>query len=141
MGGGGDVQQRESVLSFKSYEKGREKWQGETLAGVWFDEEPPLDVVARNGIVIITFTPLLGMSDVGQIIVRKLDDAIIKQLKQRAKKQGISLEEAVRRALEDAVKPTKKELLEELKRIRAMSPPITEPPFSQDLIREDRDSR
>jgi plasmid stability protein len=81
------------------------------------------------------------MSDVGQIIVRKLDDAIIKQLKQRAKKQGISLEEAVRRALEDAVKPTKKELLEELKRIRAMSPPITEPPFSQDLIREDRDSR
>ena len=30
-GGGGDVQQGESVLSFKSYEKGREKWQGETL--------------------------------------------------------------------------------------------------------------
>jgi phage terminase large subunit-like protein len=58
MGGGGDVQQRESVLSFKSYEKGREKWQGETLAGVWFDEEPPLDVVARNGIVIITFADL-----------------------------------------------------------------------------------
>ena len=77
----------------------------------------------------------------GQIIVRKLDDTIIKRLKQRAKSQGISLEEAVRRILADAVKPSKDELLEEMRRIRAMSPPITEPPFSQDLIREDRDSR
>jgi plasmid stability protein len=77
----------------------------------------------------------------GQIIVRKLDDAVIKRLKQRAKKQGISLEEAVRRVLLESVKPNKDELLEEMRRIRAMSPPITKPPFSQDLIREDRDSR
>ncbi|WP_246676398.1 terminase family protein [Mesorhizobium sp. B1-1-5] len=71
-GGGGDVQAGESVLSFKSYEKGREKWQGETLHGVWFDEEPPLDIYsegltrtnATDGIAIVTFTPLLGMSDV-----------------------------------------------------------------------------
>ncbi|CAH2395936.1 hypothetical protein MES5069_1270023 [Mesorhizobium escarrei] len=71
-GGGGDVQADESVLSFKSYEKGREKWQGETLRGVWFDEEPPLDIYsegltrtnATGGITIVTFTPLLGMSDV-----------------------------------------------------------------------------
>ncbi|RUV32186.1 MAG: terminase [Mesorhizobium sp.] len=71
-GGGGDVQADESVLSFKSYEKGREKWQGETLHGVWFDEEPPLDIYsegltrtnATGGITIVTFTPLLGMSDV-----------------------------------------------------------------------------
>jgi phage terminase large subunit-like protein len=71
-GGGGDVAAPESVLAFKSYEKGREKWQGETLDGVWFDEEPPLDVYvegltrtnATGGIVIVTFTPLLGMSEV-----------------------------------------------------------------------------
>ncbi|OHV89540.1 terminase [Mesorhizobium sp. ORS 3428] len=71
-GGGGDVQPGESVLSFKSYEKGREKWQGETLHGLWFDEEPPLDIYsegltrtnATGGITIVTFTPLLGMSDV-----------------------------------------------------------------------------
>jgi len=71
-GGGGDVQPKESVLAFKAYEKGREKWQGETLDGVWFDEEPPLDIYtegktrtnATNGMVIVTFTPLLGMSDV-----------------------------------------------------------------------------
>lgn len=71
-GGGGDVQAGESVLGFKSYEKGRAKWQGETLDGVWYDEEPPLDVYvegktrvnARGGMVIVTFTPLLGMSEV-----------------------------------------------------------------------------
>lgn len=71
-GGGGDIQARESVCSFKSYEKGRQKWQGETLHGVWYDEEPPLEIysegktrtAATNGINIVTFTPLLGMSDV-----------------------------------------------------------------------------
>lgn len=62
----------ESVVAFKSYEKGREKWQGETLDGVWFDEEPPLAIYsegltrtqARGMFAIVTFTPLLGMSDV-----------------------------------------------------------------------------
>ena len=29
-----------SHIALKSYEKGREKWQGETLDMVWFDEEP-----------------------------------------------------------------------------------------------------
>jgi phage terminase large subunit-like protein len=80
-GGGGDVQQGESVLAFKSYEKGRQKWQGETLDGVWFDEEPPLDIysegrtrcVARSGIVIITFTPLLGMTDVVKLFLGEAD--------------------------------------------------------------------
>jgi len=92
-GGGGDVQQGESVLSFKSYEKGREKWQGETLDGVWFDEEPPLDVygegftrtVARNGIVIITFTPLLGMSDVVRLFLTEADVAAMHALAKKTK--------------------------------------------------------
>ena len=71
-GGGGDVQAGQSALAFKSYEKGREKWQGPTLDGVWFDEEPPSDIYsegltrtnATGGITMITFTPLLGMSEV-----------------------------------------------------------------------------
>jgi phage terminase large subunit-like protein len=61
-----------SVISFKSYEKGREKWQGETLDWVWFDEEPPQDIYtegltrtnATGGLVWVTFTPLKGMSEV-----------------------------------------------------------------------------
>ncbi|MEQ9111212.1 MAG: terminase family protein [Rhodospirillaceae bacterium] len=61
-----------SHIVFKSYEKGREKWQGETLDWVWFDEEPPVEIYtegltrtnATNGIVWLTFTPLLGLSPV-----------------------------------------------------------------------------
>lgn len=73
-GGGGDVQPGVSTLSFKSYEKGREKWQGPTLDGCWFDEECPIDIYTegltrtnngqRGQFTIMTFTPLLGMSDV-----------------------------------------------------------------------------
>jgi plasmid stability protein len=80
----------------------------------------------------------------GQILVRNLDDSVIRRLKQRASQQKLSLEEAVRRILAEAAKPekpSKQVLLAELDRIASMSPPITEPPFSEHLIREDRDSR
>ncbi len=70
---GGDVRNVSSV-QFKSYEKGREKWQGPTIDGVWFDEEAPLDIYTegltrtnngqRGQFAIMTFTPLLGMSEV-----------------------------------------------------------------------------
>jgi phage terminase large subunit-like protein len=61
-----------STIQLKSYEKGREKWQGETLDFVWFDEEPPADIYtegltrtnATDGMTLITFTPLLGMTEV-----------------------------------------------------------------------------
>jgi phage terminase large subunit-like protein len=69
-----------SVLALKSYEKGRGKWQGESLDWLWFDEEPPADVysegltrvTATGGLVFLTFTPLLGMSEV---VRRYLGDA------------------------------------------------------------------
>jgi phage terminase large subunit-like protein len=62
----------ESILAFKFYEKGREKWQGETLDLVWFDEEPPEEIYsegitrlnATGGIGYITATPLLGATKV-----------------------------------------------------------------------------
>lgn len=71
-GGGGDIQAGESLLGFKSYDQGREKFQAETLDFVWFDEEPPLDIYtegltrtnATEGIVYTTFTPLMGMTGV-----------------------------------------------------------------------------
>lgn len=69
-GGGGDVQAGESLLGFKSYDQGREKFQAETLDFVWFDEEPDDDIYmegltrtnATDGIVYMTFTPLKGMT-------------------------------------------------------------------------------
>lgn len=61
-----------SMLQFKTYEKGREKWQGVALEVVWFDEEPPLDIYSEGltrtaetkGIVYLTFTPIMGWSSV-----------------------------------------------------------------------------
>lgn len=61
-----------SILRFKSYEQGRQKFQGETLDFAWMDEEPPEDVynetltrvTATKGMVYCTFTPLKGMSGV-----------------------------------------------------------------------------
>lgn len=61
-----------SEMAFKSYGKGREKWQAATLDGIWFDEECDISVYmegltrtnATNGIVFLTFTPLKGVSDV-----------------------------------------------------------------------------
>ncbi len=61
-----------STLVFKSYDQGRERWQGDTLDFVWCDEEPPEDVYdegltrtnATGGIVWTTCTPLKGMTKV-----------------------------------------------------------------------------
>lgn len=61
-----------STIGFKSYDQRREKWQGETLDFVWFDEEPPQNIYiegltrtnATEGITMITFTPLKGRSEV-----------------------------------------------------------------------------
>lgn len=71
-----------STCLFKSYDQGRTKWQAATVDLVWFDEEPPLDVYsegrtrtnATRGSVMVTFTPLLGMSDVVRRFLMEKDD-------------------------------------------------------------------
>jgi len=62
----------DSVIQFNSYDQGRTKWQADTVDFVWFDEEPPPSIYsegltrtnATGGLVFVTFTPLLGMSEV-----------------------------------------------------------------------------
>lgn len=68
----GDV----SVLKFKSYEQGRSAFEGTEIHVIWCDEEPPLDVYVEcltrtmatgtfeGGMILLTFTPLMGMSEV-----------------------------------------------------------------------------
>jgi phage terminase large subunit-like protein len=68
-----------SVARFKSYEQGRQKFQGESIDWGWCDEEPPEDVyaefltrtVATGGMAFMTFTPLKGRSSV---VLRFLDE-------------------------------------------------------------------
>lgn len=62
----------ESIVIFKSYDQGRTKFQGDSIHVIWFDEEPTAEIYsegltrtnATHGIALMTFTPLLGMSEV-----------------------------------------------------------------------------
>ena len=61
-----------SRLTLKSYDQRREAFQGTEQDVILLDEEPPLDVyteclmrtMTNNGLVMLTFTPLMGMSEV-----------------------------------------------------------------------------
>jgi phage terminase large subunit-like protein len=61
-----------AVAQMKSYDQGREAWQGTEKQGVWLDEEPPMNIytealtrtMTTNGIVLCTFTPMNGMTEV-----------------------------------------------------------------------------
>ena len=69
-----------SVLGFKSYDQGREKFQGTARHVIWLDEEPPLPVYTEcltrtmtvDGLVLCTFTPLRGMTDVARMFAEVL---------------------------------------------------------------------
>lgn len=62
----------ESNLLFRSYDQGREIFQGFELDVVWLDEECPEDVydeslvrtMTTNGMVMTTFTPLNGLTPI-----------------------------------------------------------------------------
>jgi phage terminase large subunit-like protein len=78
-----------STIGLKSYLSGREKFQGETLDWIWFDEEPPADIYTEaltrtnvgNGPVWMTATPLLGMSEVvRRFLQQKSDDRFVIQM-------------------------------------------------------------
>lgn len=61
-----------STLAFKSYQQGRVSFQGTEQDVVWLDEEPPMEIYTEtltrlattDGLLIATFTPLRGLSDV-----------------------------------------------------------------------------
>lgn len=62
---------RWSRLAFKSYDQGRRVFQGTARHLIWLDEECPMDVYGEclirtattDGLIMLTFTPLLGMSE------------------------------------------------------------------------------
>lgn len=59
------------IIIFKSYEQGREKFQGTGVRLIWFDEEPPRDIYEECFVrqeagqqldIIMTMTPVKGMT-------------------------------------------------------------------------------
>ena len=76
----------------------------------------------------------------GTLTIRNLDDAIIEQLKIKAKDHDRSLEAEVREILKQVVaRPSKVELLALADRIAAMTPKGVKQTDSAELLREDRD--
>jgi phage terminase large subunit-like protein len=64
-----------STCSLKTYEQGWQKWQGTAPHVVWLDEEPDdymiyseaqTRILTSKGIILVTFTPLLGVTDLVQ---------------------------------------------------------------------------
>lgn len=60
-----------SLLGLKSYQQGRGSFEGTAQHCIWWDEEPPFDVYGEglirtattDGISLLTFTPLAGLSE------------------------------------------------------------------------------
>ena len=79
-----------------------------------------------------------------QVVIRNIDDRVFERLKARAAAQRKPLEQSLRELLTEAARPNRPELLAELERIRAMTPPRqpgSDYPTAEQLVREDRDSR
>lgn len=61
-----------SIVGLKTYEQGRKSFEGTAKHVIWCDEEPPADcytemlyrTLTTKGLVLVTFTPLQGMSEV-----------------------------------------------------------------------------
>jgi len=61
-----------STLGLKAYQQGRGAFEGTERDGIWMDEEPPAEIydeclirtATTQGMIMLTFTPLEGMSDV-----------------------------------------------------------------------------
>jgi plasmid stability protein len=75
-----------------------------------------------------------------QVIVRNLDDEVVRRLKERAALKRHSLEQELREILADAALGDRSALMEEAARIREMGGRY-EMPDVVGLIREDRDNR
>lgn len=60
-----------SQVVLKSYDQKRESFQGTEQDVIWLDEEPPIEVytecllrtMTNKGLIMLTFTPLMGMSE------------------------------------------------------------------------------
>jgi plasmid stability protein len=96
----------------------------------------------ERDIIAISFEP---ENNLAQIVVRGIDDKLMRRFKERAKARGKSAEQAVRELIENAARDYVRtvdwlaradELRERLRREYG-SAPIT----AAELIREDRDNR
>ena len=72
-----------SEISLKTYEQGREKWQGAKVHVVWLDEVPPMEIYTEaitrtldaKGLIYVTFTAMTSYVDVVMHFVNAKPDS------------------------------------------------------------------
>lgn len=99
-----------SIAQLKSYDQGREAWQGTEQHGIWLDEEPPLAIytealmrtMTTSGIVLNTYTPMNGMTEVTEsyLSVEKSDSKYVCTC---SWEQVLHLDEATKKEMWDSI--------------------------------------
>ncbi len=70
-----------------------------------------------------------------ELKIRNLDPKVVKGWKAQAKRKGVSVEQELRQIVTRAVAPDRSALIEELRKIRAMTPPEARKVDSVDILR------
>jgi plasmid stability protein len=89
---------------------------------------------------LIAYTLSIKDIQVGQILIRGVDDVVLQSLKERAMEHGRSLEAELRQVLTEAARKPRTALVRELAEIRALTPAGPRM-LSEDFVREGRDER
>lgn len=112
-----------SILTLKSYEQGRKSFQGTQKDVILLDEEPPMAIyteclirtMTTDGIIMVTFTPLEGMSEVVMQFMnidadtQDTPDAPIRMLVQATWDDAPHLTDATKKELWNSLPPHQRE--------------------------------
>jgi plasmid stability protein len=79
-------------------------------------------------------------TQLGQVLIRGVDDVVLQSLKERAAHHGRSLEAELRQVLTEAARKPRAALVDELTVIRALTPAGSRT-LAEGIVREGRDER
>lgn len=100
-----------SMLGFKSYDQGREKFQGTSRHFIHLDEEPEMRLYEEcllrtldvGGLIILTMTPLKGMTDICQHFLN--DHSNERRVVQASWDDALHLSDSEKRRLRKTLRP------------------------------------
>jgi phage terminase large subunit-like protein len=106
-----------SEVGLKSYDQQRDAFQGTNRHVIWLDEEPPYDIYVEcllrtmvvAGMLLVTATPLQGMTDVMRAFIRPEDGDTSKFFVQATWDDVPHLDAAAKQALLASIPPYQRE--------------------------------
>jgi phage terminase large subunit-like protein len=106
-----------SEVGLKSYDQQRDAFQGTNRHVIWLDEEPPYDIyvecllrtMVTNGLLLVTATPLQGMTDVMRAFIQPEEGSTSKFFVQATWDDVPHLDAASKQALLASIPPYQRE--------------------------------